>query len=807
VSTIQEQLALEEQMVARGVLRHKARTTAHEKNDRGSETDYGRHLTKNYLIPLGEAIRMEVERKGANRNAKIRAHLKSVDADTAAFFLLRGVFNSFLKESPVSRVAINIGRMVEDEIRFSRFREMNADYYDAIIKDFKRKGTKNYRHMHRVLTHKANEKGHKWKEWSVDERVKVGAKLIEIMLKNTDLIEIGKLPKKKITHQSQYVLKPTEQAKDWIKRYGHYSSMLDPDRMPCLIDPDPWINAEQGGYYSPQMRSTTPLILNMQDRHKKLLAGADIMPTLTAVNALQATPWRVNKPVAMTMKIAWEHNLAIGMPATLPYEIPTCPIAEDQEPSELNAIDKAKFEDWKMEASLVYTAERERASKCFQLSRALRMASNLEDADAFYYVYQLCFRGRAYAASSGMSPQGTDTAKALLQFARGLPVGDHGGFWLRVHGANVYGFDKASYADRASFIEGHRDEIVLAASDPLGHREFWTNADKPWQFLAFCFEYAGMLSEGAAFENRLPVALDGSCNGLQHFSAILRDPIGGAATNLCQSDSPSDIYSEVASVCTKALLSRVDELAIQWVSFCKTYGGGCIPRDLAKRPVMTLPYGSTQRSCTDHIFQYIRSKQRGFFSGGDFKAAVYLTSILWAAIGQVVVAARSVMDWVQRVAGIQARRGTPLIWTTPLGFPVLQQNFEIEHTQIETQIAGRIQLRIGKFTDKLDLNRQKQGASPNFVHSIDATHMQMVILVALAEGITDFAMIHDSFGTHACNIPAFNKIIRDTFVVLHQPGNLLESYREEQGNTSLPEPPSSGTLDILGVRKADYFFG
>lgn len=46
--------------------------------------------------------------------------------------------------------------------------------------------------------------------------------------------------------------------------------------------------------------------------------------------------------------------------------------------------------------------------------------------------------------------------------------------------------------------------------------------------------------------SKLPVALDGSCSGIQHFSAMLRDEIGGNAVNLIPAELPQDVYGMVA---------------------------------------------------------------------------------------------------------------------------------------------------------------------------------------------------------------------------------------------------------------------
>ena len=51
-----------------------------------------------------------------------------------------------------------------------------------------------------------------------------------------------------------------------------------------------------------------------------------------------------------------------------------------------------------------------------------------------------------------------------------------------------------------------------------------------------------MVREGLSFVSHLPIAMDGSCNGLQLFSLMLRDPVGGTAVNLLPADTPQDIY-------------------------------------------------------------------------------------------------------------------------------------------------------------------------------------------------------------------------------------------------------------------------
>ncbi|WP_323166737.1 DNA-directed RNA polymerase, partial [Pseudomonas bubulae] len=68
----------------------------------------------------------------------------------------------------------------------------------------------------------------------------------------------------------------------------------------------------------------------------------------------------------------------------------------------------------------------------------------------------------------------------------------------------------------------------------------------PFCFLAFCFEWAGVVEHGGLWESALPIAFDGSCSGIQHFSAMLKDERGGRAVNLLPSETVQDIYRLVS---------------------------------------------------------------------------------------------------------------------------------------------------------------------------------------------------------------------------------------------------------------------
>ena len=86
----------------------------------------------------------------------------------------------------------------------------------------------------------------------------------------------------------------------------------------------------------------------------------------------------------------------------------------------------------------------------------------------------------------------------------------------------------------------------------------------------------------------------------------------------------------------------------------------------------------------------------------------------------------------------------------------------------------------------------------------------MCVNAGVAEGIEDFAMIHDDFGVPADRIDEWHRIIREQFVRLHTEFNVLQEFKdaqEELNGLELPELPSLGNLNLADVIESPYFFG
>jgi len=130
---------------------------------------------------------------------------------------------------------------------------------------------------------------------------------------------------------------------------------------------------------------------------------------------------------------------------------------------------------------------------------------------------------------------------------------------------------------------------------------------------------------------------------------------------------------------------------------------------------------------------------------------------------------------------------TSVIWTTPLGLPVVQPYRKPVKRQILTALQS---VYISDQTTPTEVSPQKQATAfpPNFIHSLDATHMLLTALQCKNNNIA-FASVHDSYWTHACTIEPMSELIRSTFIELHSAdliGELRSEFMDRNGEHLVP---------------------
>ncbi|KAG2225140.1 hypothetical protein INT45_011823 [Circinella minor] len=618
---------------------------------------------------------------------------------------------------------------------------------------------------------------------------------------------------------------------------------LHPRLLPMIVLPRPWLSYNSGGYLSAKsscMRikdSPEQLIYlhkaSEQDRINAVLAGLDV---------LGSTQWRVNTNVFNVVLEAWNTGEAIAdIPPAIDEHAPLPP-----KPENYDTDPKAKF-NW---VNMVKQQQTEEKNK-----HSLRCDVNykVETARAFlnlpmFFPHNMDFRGRAYPIPPTLNHLGNDLCRGILMFGEAKPLGERGWRWLKIHLANLYGYDKHSFSEREHFTVENLPNILDSVENPLTGSRWWLNAESPWQCLAACYEVAAAHRSGnpEGFMSHIPIHQDGTCNGLQHYAALGGDLAGAEAVNLAPSDRPADVYTGVADIVNRLVEKEAaegDELAQVLV--------GKISRKVVKQTVMTNVYGVTFIGARQQIISRLRERD-DIPPEVLYNAAGYLAKKVFASLGEMFNGARLIQDWLtdtaRRIAksipeealieaGIIEKKSTDspveealeptkklkkkgraatkktfsarnpssnqmtsVIWTTPLGLPIVQPYRRSGKKQVAT-LLQTVFIEDPEASRPVNALKQSTAFPPNFVHSLDATHMLMSAVACHEQGMT-FASVHDSYWTHACDVDAMNKVIRDQFIELHSQPIMENLYNEFLERYKDYKVPVVNEINSKGKKKA-----
>lgn len=771
-----------------------------------------------------------------------------ISCESAAVIILKVILSKLVKPEgiPITPMASAIGRTLEDEIRFGRIRDKEQEHFRKAIADNlnKRAGASYKKAYMQAVETSMLEQGQledAWGTWSPTEAVHVGIKMLEIVIQSTQLVELKRYgagnaaADVEMVHLSDF----------WVKKMaqrGFSLAGIAPVYQPCVVPPKPWTGVVGGGYWAKGRR---PLPLIRLGSKSAVARYEDVyMPEVyDAVNIIQNTPWKVNKKVLDVVNMVEKLNNT---------PIDDIPQMEPLKPEDYAGETEDELKAWKKAAAGIYRREKARQSRRLSLSFIVNQANKFSQFKAIWFPYNMDWRGRVYAVPM-FNPQGNDMQKGLLTLAVGKPIGADGFKWLKVHGANCAGVDKVTFEERIKWVEDNHDNIMAAAKAPMDSIEWWGKLDSPFCFLAFCFEYAGVMHHGLSYSCSLPIAFDGSCSGIQHFSAMLRDHIGGHAVNLTPSGKVQDIYRIVSDrieeelkvllvngtdnemvthedkktgEITERLKLGTRELARQWL----TYG---MSRKVTKRSVMTLAYGSKEYGFADQVYEDIVMPAIDSGSGAMFtepsQASRFMAKMIWEAVSVTVVAAVDAMKWLQGAAKLLAaevkdkktgeilKPCLPVHWVTPDGFPVWQEYRKKDTTRLNLMFLGSFNLQptVNKGTKKeLDKHKQESGISPNFVHSQDGSHLRKTVVHTHRKyGVMSFAVIHDSFGTIPADAEYLFRGVRETMVETYRDNDVLLDFYEqfeyqlhESQRDKLPELPKKGKLNIEDILSSDFAF-
>lgn len=797
---IQRQIALEEEMRGLGIARYLRNMTSSEE----AELPPGMLMLRKTVGALSEHMDSwvkEVRSGKARKYAHIAKVIEKVGVHECAYLTMRHAVNAVSGRIKVTAFTVSLGAAIEEEIEYQAFKKADPKMFTRVAEMVKESGNADYRS--RVMHLMRRRAGVVDIGWAKEDKLKIGAKCMELVIEATGMVELVTVEEGH--HNSAHYVMGTQKARDWMAKQHEYCQALSPLYLPMLCKPNDWVTPFVGGFFTQKME----MVKTPNRNYLTELENIEMPMVYQGLNALQGTAWRINKRIREVISQLWELG---GDRAGLPHKDP---LPVPNKPLDIDTNEEAK-KLWKKAARTVHTRNHRNMSKVVSVAQKLWVADKFKEEQEFFYVWTMDWRGRAYPTGTFVHPQSDDSGKALLEFAHGRPLGDSGWKWLGVQLANTFGNDKVSYEERIQWALDNDSDIMAYAADPLANRG-WMDADSPFGFLATCFEWLGYRREGNAHVCHLPIQVDGSCNGLQNFSALLLDPIGGEATNLIPSEQPRDIYGLVATTAAKFMEEEAAAGVLEAEVLLGKYN-----RKWTKRNCMTYAYSVTQYGMKDQLLEEFRkAKDAGdpidFKDSDEFKVAGYLAGLNLKAIGTTVVAAKNAMDWLKEVAKIAASDSLPVTWMSPAGMPIQQAYMETTGKRVQLYFGGkRTEFLLQVAGKKLNGRKQSAGIAPNVIHSFDSGHMMRTLSMGRGAGIEDFSFIHDSYGTHACHMDEMSEMLREAFIQQYS-NDLLGKFRDEiveqltrSGAEDLvekiPPLPPRGTLDLSGVRESRYFF-
>lgn len=845
LNPIARQWKLEAEAARLGAERLRAKTREMEERDYASGTVWGEALIKQQVLEIAKRI---VEKKARLTQGKAQAHgiklwdcLELIEPEVLAAIAAKktldliglGKDNKGKYNNTYTNVCHTIGAAIESEARFRWYEHTAGKEWKACkAKYFKpTTGTRQKEIVSRTIM---NRRGYRWANWTNPKKVQIGAFMLDRIAETANWFVFVRKPKGK----NKEGLHLIELSPELVNLKDHLMSLAElqaPLTWPMVCEPAPWSNKDRGGYLTNELRQGFSLI--RRQRAHITLGDAP----LEMLNTLQRVAYRVNPATYGLMKQLEERSLDLGS-FVLRENEPPIPRPDTEDDDVLFDWRKQRTEQENRNAAL--------RGKRYRTLETIITADRFHSEDRIWIPWSFDYRGRVYPLVSFMTPQGTDMEKSLYLFADSRPVTEDAKRWLAIHLANTAGQDKLPLDDRVAWTQAHHEMITAIALDPLTSLHLLEGFDEPWCGLAACVEYHACVIACTQTTTSLPVATDATCSGLQHLSAMTLDGETGALVNVKPGPAPQDAYKAVLNETLRLLREPNPELLnwaaernaqrlAQWQKD-KEAGkevsseppkklvlpneelakwGEEVGRKLAKRVVMTVPYAATphsnrgyikeaieeyqealEKAAQEEIGRVLKYSERRRPSGSDLSIYTY---VMLYAMQRVVPGPIAVMNWIKDTVKdyFGPNPDGVVRYTTPSGFPVLQDKRYLEDRIIKTQLLGQlVRSRVTVGTKEVNVDKHQSCSAPNFIHSMDASLLHL----SFAGFDKPFTLIHDSILTTATDMTYMAGVIREQFVELYKDMPLVR-YAETLG-AETPDHLILKTLDISSVEDSPYFF-
>lgn len=456
---------------------------------------------------------------------------------------------------------------------------------------------------------------------------------------------------------------------------------------------------------------------------------------------------------------------------------------------------EVEFEEYK-ESFLKFKMKEVRSKYKEKVNKTIMIMKQCEELVQFPEIFYPVFcdhRGRVYPyATYGLTPQGDELSKAMLQLANKIKLTERGVDALYATLGNALGHDKKNLTKKVRIAS----EWFSEWNETQDYTVFVTDEksfDEPVNALAICLELVEY-HKNPDYLCGYIAHRDARCSGTSIMSTILRDIKGMRLTSVTEHGINTQTLPDAYQTCCNETYDIVKKN--KRYEDLLPFEDTLFTRSNFKSPVMLRNYGGT--------YFGLANKHKDLFREEDLprEVAHLFTEATNTGLAKAVPACIKFLDSINSVVSEVAKKNRELIFTNPInGFPVVIQEFKEITKKVKVQTSFKaVQLNLKTYTDEVDFKKLKSVAAPNFIHALDSA-----MLCAVGSVVAhDVVFIHDSLGSHPNYCHVTVKAYSSAMYKLATE-NVFDSIYEQLGTEQkVPYVNTASNEDIAGILKSKH---
>ena len=189
--------------------------------------------------------------------------------------------------------------------------------------------------------------------WPTEEKVRVGAVLLDLFIQTTGVVEIQYIKTSK--YKTKLVVMSTSKTSEWLEKFHLHNEESLPTLLPMITEPNDWVSPCGGGY-DDSVSSTGTLVKTRDLEYLDQLPTAYMDDVYKSLNILQRTKWVVNEKVYKIFTHCFNNKLNLGGLAVNDFdEFPP-------KPADIDTDEDARTR-WKQESVLIRKSNMKLSSK------------------------------------------------------------------------------------------------------------------------------------------------------------------------------------------------------------------------------------------------------------------------------------------------------------------------------------------------------------------------------------------------------------------------------------------------------------